>query len=330
MKTGRASQVSAGIVGRLEALNDRLERSMYPGGRPNRMARVLNRGWALVGRAGLWPSRLVTLEVRSRRRATTISFPLMVADLGGERYLVAMLGERARWVSNVRAANGHVDLWHGPRERVRLEEVEPSERPPILRRYVKVAPGGRAMIQVQPDAPQADFERIAPRYPVFRIVGDSGAHAVRTTPRLWIFNRLVNPLLRPLLRSRLRGRLGRAVALLTFRGAISGRETTIPVQFARDASNRYVVIPGDPEHKRWWRNLRTPSPVRLLVAGEEVVGTGHVAAEPERAALLRAYVQRFPASARKLGLHKGADGNVAADVLAKVARQTVVVVVKPE
>jgi hypothetical protein len=196
-KACRAGQLSVGIVGRLQALNDRLERSMYPGGRPNRVARVLNRGWALVGRAGLWPNRLVTLEVPSRRRATTISFPLVVADLGGERYLVAMLGERARWVKNVRAANGHAGLRHGRRERVRLEEVEASERPPILRRYVRVAPGGRAMIRVQPDAPSADFERIAPRYPVFRVMAEPGAHAVRTTPRLWIVNRVVNPLLRP-------------------------------------------------------------------------------------------------------------------------------------
>ena len=159
------------VSGRLRALNDRFERSMYPDGRPNRLARALNRAWALVGRTGLW-SRLVTLEVRSRRDGRTISFPLVVADVGGERYLVAMLGERARWVKNVRAADGHVVLRHGRREAVRLEEVAPGRRPPILRRYVKVAPGGRSMIQVPPDAPGADFERIAPGHPVFRIVAD--------------------------------------------------------------------------------------------------------------------------------------------------------------
>ena len=143
---------------------------MYPGGRPNRVATVLNRGWAIVGQAGLWPNRLVTLEVPSRRTGQTISFPLMVADVDSERYLVAMLGERARWVANVRAAEGRVVLRHGRREIVQLEEVDPKARPPILRRYVKVAPGGRAMIQVRPDASQAEFEAIAPRYPVFRVV----------------------------------------------------------------------------------------------------------------------------------------------------------------
>src|SRR5262245_12797277 len=107
--TRQARELRVGPVGRLQALNERVERSMYPGGRPTRVAKVLNRAWALVGQAGVW-NRLVTLEVRSRLDGTTISFPLVVADLAGERYLVAMLGDRARWVENVRAANGHVVL----------------------------------------------------------------------------------------------------------------------------------------------------------------------------------------------------------------------------
>lgn len=73
---------------------------------PNRLAAMLNRGWAVVGTAGLWPNRLVTLEVRGRRSGRLVSFPLVVADYEGERYLVAMLGERANWVANVRAAGG--------------------------------------------------------------------------------------------------------------------------------------------------------------------------------------------------------------------------------
>ena len=314
----------------LEAFNERLERSMYPGGRPNRVGRTLNRAWAFIGSAGLWPTRLVTAEVRGRRSGRMISFPLVVADVDAERYLVAMLGEHAHWVQNVRAGDGRVILRHGRRETVRLEEVDPGDRPPILRRYVKVAPGGRAMIGVQPDAPQADFERIARDYPVFRITTDPAASAVRTTPRLWIFNRIVNPIVRPLLRSRFRGRLGRAVALLTYRGPISGREITIPVQYVRDASGCYVIVPGDSEHKRWWRNLRSPVPVRLLVAGVEVAGTGELAATAaERAALLSAYAERFPASARAMHLQKGPGGEFAPEALAKAARTTVVVVVKP-
>jgi hypothetical protein len=53
------------------------------------------------------------------------------ADCQGEPYLVAMLGQDANWVHNVRAAGGSVVLRHGRREVVRLGEVDPSDRAPI-------------------------------------------------------------------------------------------------------------------------------------------------------------------------------------------------------
>ncbi|MDH4282227.1 MAG: nitroreductase/quinone reductase family protein [Myxococcales bacterium] len=149
-----------------------LKRWMYRSGRPNRVAALLNRGWAVAGSAGLWPNRLVTLEVRGRRTGRLTSFPLMVADYQGERYLVAMLGEGANWVSNVRAAGGQAVLRHGRREAVRLEEVDPRARAPILRRYLQVAPGARPHITVDRRAPLEEFERIASHYPVFRVRAD--------------------------------------------------------------------------------------------------------------------------------------------------------------
>jgi hypothetical protein len=96
-----------------------------------------------------------------------------VADYQGERYLVSMLGEGASWVANVRAAGGQALLRHGRREAVRLEEVDPLARAPILRRYLEVAPGGRPHIPVDWRAPLAAFEAIAARYPVFRIRADA-------------------------------------------------------------------------------------------------------------------------------------------------------------
>jgi hypothetical protein len=145
---------------------------MYRGGRPNRLAGIMNRGWALVGRAGLWRNRVVTLEVRGRRSGRVVSFPLVMATYAGERYLVPMLGERANWVANVRAAAGQAVLVRGGREQVRLEEVDPSNRAPILRQYLQVSPGGRAHIPVDRRAPLEEFERIAPQYPVFRVCTD--------------------------------------------------------------------------------------------------------------------------------------------------------------
>jgi len=146
---------------------------MYRSGRPNRVAALLNRVDAIVGSAGLWPSRLNTLEGRGRRSGRRTSFPVVVADYQGERYLVAMLGGGVNWVANVRAAGGQAVLRHGRREAVRLEEVQADARGPILRRYLQVAPGARSHIPVDRRAPVAEFERIASQYPVFRVRGDS-------------------------------------------------------------------------------------------------------------------------------------------------------------
>lgn len=146
-----------------------LNRWMYSGGHPNRLARALNRVWAAVYAAGLWPSRMNTLEVRGRRTGRRVSLPVVVADYEGERYLVAMLGERTAWVSNVRAAGGSAVLRHGDREPVWLEEVAPEERAPVLRRYLEVAPGARPHFAVDRRAPLGEFEPIAARYPVFHI-----------------------------------------------------------------------------------------------------------------------------------------------------------------
>jgi hypothetical protein len=80
----------------------------------------LNRSWAIVFGAGIWPSRMATLEVVSRKSGRTITLPVVIADHDGERYLA-------------------------------------------------VAPGARAHIPVDRDAPVEAFEPIAADIPVFRI-----------------------------------------------------------------------------------------------------------------------------------------------------------------
>ena len=109
------------------------------------------------------------LEVLGRRSGRTIKFPVVIAEVGAERYLVSMLGAEANWVLNLRAAGGRAVLRHGRRESVRLDEVPPGERAPILRRYLEVAPGARPHFPIGRSAPLAEFDRIATDYPVFRI-----------------------------------------------------------------------------------------------------------------------------------------------------------------
>lgn len=164
--------------------DDRLHwvnRWLYGGKRPGVIARLLNRFWSLQYAAGrMSRGRDMTLEVRGRRTGRLISLPVVVADYGGQRYLVSMLGENANWVRNVRAVNGRAVLRRRGIERVRLEEVPPPDRAPILRSYLGVAPGARPHFPVDQRAPSTEYERIANAYPVFRIV--SAPHSSAPPP----------------------------------------------------------------------------------------------------------------------------------------------------
>ncbi|MFN8486191.1 MAG: nitroreductase/quinone reductase family protein [Caldilineaceae bacterium] len=146
-----------------------LHRWLYRGGRPNWLAAILNRFWATVHALGVAPNYMVTLEVRGRRSGRTINLPLAMVVMDGERYLVSMLGTEAGWVRNVKAANGRATLRHGQQEEVRLEEIDPEQRAPILKRYLQRAPGARPHLPVDKDAPLAEFEQVAAQFPVFRV-----------------------------------------------------------------------------------------------------------------------------------------------------------------
>jgi deazaflavin-dependent oxidoreductase (nitroreductase family) len=148
----------------------RVKQWMYRGNRPGGLAKVMNRLSAIQFSAGvLSPERAATLEVQGRRSGRTVSFPVVVADHQGERYLVSMLGEDTNWVRNVRAAGGRAVLRRRHPEAVHLEEVEAGARAPILRRYLALAPGARPHIPVDRRAPLAEFERIAAQFPVFHL-----------------------------------------------------------------------------------------------------------------------------------------------------------------
>jgi F420H(2)-dependent quinone reductase len=147
-----------------------IQRWNYRGGRPSWTARVSNRLSAIAFAAGIGPSQTATLEVRGHKSGRTISFPVVVADYEGGRYLVAMLGQKTKWVRNLRADEPAVLLMRRKRENVSLAEDLSGDRAAVLRRYLELAPGARPFFPIDRRAPLGDFERIANDYPVFRVV----------------------------------------------------------------------------------------------------------------------------------------------------------------
>ena len=147
-----------------------IKRWLYRGQRPNWIARILNKAWAAVASSGVTSNYAVTLEVTGRKSGRMVSLPVVVAVVDGQQYLVSMLGENAQWVHNVRAAGGRAVFRSGGCEEVHLEEVPIDHRAPILKVYLRRAPGARPHVPVNKDAPLAEFEKTAIAFPVFRVV----------------------------------------------------------------------------------------------------------------------------------------------------------------
>ena len=146
---------------------------LYRDGHPNGIANVLNHGSAALYAMGIAPNYLVTLEVPDRKSGRTVRLPLVMTVMDDERYLVSMLGANSGWVRNVEAAGGKVTLCHGRREAVHLEEVPAERRAVVLKAYLQRAPGARPHVPVDKDATLAEFEKIAARFPVFRVIANS-------------------------------------------------------------------------------------------------------------------------------------------------------------
>jgi hypothetical protein len=147
-------------------------RWLYRGQRQNGLVRVFNRGVAAVFALGLAPNYLAALEVIGRRSGRTHSLPMVIVALDGERYLVSNHGVDVAWVRNVSAASGRAILRHGRTERVQLDELPVARRAPVLKAYLRIAPGARPHIPVDKDASLEEFAAIAAQFPVFRVRTD--------------------------------------------------------------------------------------------------------------------------------------------------------------
>ena len=132
-------------------------------------ARVSNRLSAVAFAAGVGPRHAATLEVRGHKTGRMISFPVVVADYNGGRYLVAMLGQKTKWARNLRADEHAVLLMRRRREHVVLIEDLSGDRAAVLKRYLQLAPGARPFFPVDRADPLGAFEEIVDDYPVFRV-----------------------------------------------------------------------------------------------------------------------------------------------------------------
>jgi hypothetical protein len=90
---------------------------------------------------------------------------------------------------------------------------------------------------------------------------------------MWFMNKIGAPLVSLILRSRFHRWMSATVLLITYRGRKSGKEITLPVNYALDGCFVYIVS-GMPERKSWWRNFREKTPVRLTLRGEVLAGNG--------------------------------------------------------
>jgi len=115
----------------------------------------------------------------------------------------------------------------------------------------------------------------------------------------------LNGLMRRVLRSPFSGLVDRGIVLLTVTGTVSCRRYTFPVQYVREDDTLWVMS-GHASQKRWWRNLRSPAPVEVLLRRKARLGTAqavHAGTDPELVAEgIRRYLARFPKMAARVGL----------------------------
>ncbi len=148
---------------------------------------------------------------------------------------------------------------------------------------------------------------------------------------MWFMNMIANPFVCLMLRSPFHRMVSATLLLITYIGRKSGEEHTLPVQYVQE--ERVVnIIPGAPEQKIWWRNLRGGAPVRLLLAGKVLTGKATVlVGDSEAARITRAlalYFRRFPDAAKLHNICSAGDGSLNQNDLRRQVPYTVVVQVE--
>jgi deazaflavin-dependent oxidoreductase (nitroreductase family) len=137
--------------------------------RVNLAVRLSNAAVGALLRAGVPIGNMTLLTVRGRKSGLPRTTPVYLGERDGRRWLVSTFGE-VNWMRNLRAA-GEATLTRGRRtEAITVRELSAQEAAPRLKRSLDTAPAFiRSYFDVTPGSPLADFEREAPRHPLFEV-----------------------------------------------------------------------------------------------------------------------------------------------------------------
>ena len=108
-----------------------------------------------------------------------------------------------------------------------------------------------------------------------------------------------NVAMRLVLRSPLHALFSEKILLLTITGRKSGRSYAVPVSYVDDGGT--LICFTCVRWSNWWKNLRGGASVTVRLRGHELVGVAEVATGEDENVVrkLRAFLERFPGSARR-------------------------------
>lgn len=130
--------------------------------------KMINRIVANRLRQGKMAGNTYLLTTLGRKSGLERTTPITLAELDGNRYLVAPYGN-VGWVYNVRAAP-MAELSQGEHvEEINLTEVDAAEAGPVLKKYVQEVSVVRPFFDAGEDDPVEAFVNEASAHPVFRI-----------------------------------------------------------------------------------------------------------------------------------------------------------------
>jgi deazaflavin-dependent oxidoreductase (nitroreductase family) len=126
-----------------------------------------------------------------------------------------------------------------------------------------------------------------------------------------------------LLKSPLHGIISKGVMLVSVTGRRSGRMISTPTNYLRDGNTLWIISWRD---RKWWRNLRAPAQVRVLLAGKNVEGRGQVIEEEKTVAqALFDYYRRVPKYAKYVQIGLDAAGLPLSTDCERVAQKMVII-----